>query len=438
MSGTARGTGRDRLATMIRSLLQSIAWSPFFALLLAACTGQEQAINGVDADGDGWNARQDCDDADALIFPGADEACNDVDDDCDGAVDEIWDLDEDGFTTCPGPKPDCNDQNPAVNPGANETCGDQIDNDCSGVVDDVADEDGDSFDACSDCDDSDDAVFPGAAEICDGVDSDCDGGVDEDWDADGDGVASCNGDCDDTDPDRAPNHPEECDLQDNDCDGLIDEDFDADHDGQATCRGDCDDADPSRYAGAIELCGDGVDNDCDATTSETDDADLDGYTYCEGDCADDDAERNPLAIETCDSVDNNCDGVADEPRECHSCVSSGAYDYCNDYVTWTTADALCTAWGAHLVVMDDATENADVSNAAYYAFYSASWIGYTDQVTEGTFEWVDGSTSSFTGWYPGEPNDSGGEDYAGTNFNQLGAWNDYTSVTALPFVCEAP
>ncbi|MCA9573540.1 MAG: putative metal-binding motif-containing protein, partial [Myxococcales bacterium] len=41
----------------------------------------------TDADGDGF-ACDDCDDADPTVRPGAVEACNGQDDDCDGAVDE--------------------------------------------------------------------------------------------------------------------------------------------------------------------------------------------------------------------------------------------------------------------------------------------------------------------------------------------------------------
>src|SRR5688500_11238322 len=41
-----------------------------------------------DADGDTFQSDVDCDDSDAAIFPGANEVCDEVDNDCDGTADE--------------------------------------------------------------------------------------------------------------------------------------------------------------------------------------------------------------------------------------------------------------------------------------------------------------------------------------------------------------
>ena len=43
------------------------------------------------------------------------------------------------------------------------------------------------------------------------------------------------------------------------------------------------------------------------------DVDGDGYTYFGGDCDDSDASVSPAATELCDSIDNNCDGLTDDP-----------------------------------------------------------------------------------------------------------------------------
>lgn len=105
------------------------------------------------------------------------------------------DLDGDGFTTNEG---DCDDTNPLVFPGAVEAI-DRIDNDCDGLVDNNllgVDDDGDGYSEDEgDCDDGNALVGPDAVEVdviedqagnlvAEGVDNDCDGNVDE-------GVAPC-------------------------------------------------------------------------------------------------------------------------------------------------------------------------------------------------------------------------------------------------------
>lgn len=136
------------------------------------------AIEDQDDDGDGFTPNQgDCDDNNDTTYPGAEEHPNDVDDDCDGIIDEgtiNYDDDGDGYSEVDG---DCDDTNRLTFPEASEV-EDGEDNDCDGTIDEgtrVYDDDGDGYsEVDGDCNDGDDTVNPGATESCNGKDDDCD------------------------------------------------------------------------------------------------------------------------------------------------------------------------------------------------------------------------------------------------------------------------
>ena len=48
----------------------------------------------------------------------------------------------------------------------------------------------------------------------------------------------------------------------------------------------------------------------------------------------------------------------------------------------------------------------------------------TDEVTEGTFKWANGEAVTYTNWSPGNPDNSGNQDYAWINFQNPGKWDD--------------
>jgi hypothetical protein len=277
---------------------------------VTGCTGDEDV--DVDVDGDGFCESMDCDDTNASIRPDAEEACNDVDDNCNGRLpeEEETDRDGDGEPLCR----DCDDDNDAVGGHVEEAC-DGIDTDCDGSVPlDENDTDADGTIDCEDCEPQD-AAIPTAEVACSGVDDDCDGALHPDeLDGDEDGVTACDGDCAPEDPAVHPGSDELCDGVDNDCeDGVPADEVDADGDGSAPCAGDCDDGPDGAGIGpdADELC-DGIDTDCDGAlgADEATDADADGWAPCLGDCDDGDSDRNPSAYEQ-PGVDEdfNCDGL---------------------------------------------------------------------------------------------------------------------------------
>ncbi len=323
----------------------------------------------------------DCDDTRADINPEGTEVCDDLDNDCDGVVDEnlaqtyYKDVDSDGYgdpnsaqSACEQPtgyvtdNTDCDDLTAEVHPGVTESCNDR-DDDCDGSIDEglemvtyYLDDDGDGFgltDAtettCSglpsgysetpgDCDDTRTAVNPDAEEVCDGRDNDCDGATDEGFDMDGDGSLTCSvdglaPDCDDSDREVYPGAIEYCDGKDNDCDGAVDETVDEDGDGVTGCDDppDCDDTNASVFPGATEVC-DGLDNDCDGETDEGFDMDGDGFFSCAlddtpADCDDGNPDNFPGAPESCDGVDNDCDGEIDEDVQRTYCLDADGDGY---------------------------------------------------------------------------------------------------------------
>lgn len=297
---------------------------------VSACSiSAGQSLNGAD-----------CNDADPNIRPGATEACDGVDQDCDGQVDEgvqgTWYADVDGDTygdpavplqACAQPAQssidnrDCNDASAAIYPTAPETCGDGIDQDCNGYdlgCNDV-DDDQDGFtEAQGDCNDANASINPRAEELpYNGVDEDCDGEDEQDVDDDGFKAQPFGDDCDDTLAYVYPEAEELCDGLDNDCNGEVDDrDMDVDGEIALACGGaDCNDQDPNINSSGAELP-DGVDQDCDGLidegTSAYDD-DGDGVSEAEGDCNDGDAATYPGAEENpTDGVDNDCDEQIDE------------------------------------------------------------------------------------------------------------------------------
>ena len=230
----------------------------------------------------------DCDDAEITANPIASEVCDDLDNNCDGVVNEglnadyYLDADGDGFgdpntlqVSC-APLAnhvtngdDCDDTESTANPVATEIC-DALDNNCDGVINEGLDAtyyqdlDSDGYGnaavsqiACAtptgyvlnpdDCNDASAAASPVATEICDGIDNDCNGSTDEavelvfylDYDQDGFGDPNeafygCSQpqfyttndlDCDDDSVLSFPNASEVCDNLDNNCDGTVDEGF---------------------------------------------------------------------------------------------------------------------------------------------------------------------------------------------------------------------
>ena len=102
--------------------------------------------------------------------------------------------------------------------------------------------------------------------------------------------------------------------------------------------------------------------------------------------------------------------------------------------TWEQAQVQAAALGGNLVTINSTAER-DVLLSSFGASESL-WIGLTDKVTEGQFKWINGETSSFSNWAPGQPDNLGNEDYVGMNFGGAGLWNDFSGSASLRGIVE--
>ncbi|MGM0597072.1 MAG: SBBP repeat-containing protein [Myxococcota bacterium] len=313
-------------------------------------------------------------------------SCDDLDNDCDGLVDEELavsdyypDNDNDGFgdadaqvlSSCATPvgyvldNTDCDDGNQQVHPEAEEVCN-GIDDNCDGVIDSDAvdqstwyldsDEDGygdpsDSVEACSqpagyvdndsDCDPSDPAHW-----------SDCSSCTDEDGDNYGSGC-DLGPDCDDSMATGSSCHNSCLTWYlDNDGDGHGDPTTDTvactAPNNHVASNDDCDDS-TQTGAGCHNTCSvfyEDSDGDSygDPASSIERCSVPSGYTADNTDCDPDNGDIHPDALEICDGIDNNCDSTVDagDCQDNASCWDDGgtvaAQCVCDNGYLETTAD----------------------------------------------------------------------------------------------------
>ena len=96
---------------MVRAKMRTGMWVLSVSAMLLGCSDADDERRLKDSwtcyvgdiDGDGFWSDSDCDDGDPDVYPDADELCNEIDDDCDGEVDEgamtvfYADADGDGY-----------------------------------------------------------------------------------------------------------------------------------------------------------------------------------------------------------------------------------------------------------------------------------------------------------------------------------------------------
>ena len=110
------------------------------------------------------------------------------------------------------------------------------------------------------------------------------------------------------------------------------------------------------------------------------------------------------------------------------------FKYYSSAKTWSNAKTACENLGGHL-----ATSTSAEKNTFLFSLISTNtWLGATDEASEGTWKWVTGETWSYTNWASGQPDNSSKKEHY-LEFN-LGfgnrVWNDISATTTQGYICE--
>ncbi|XP_039369797.1 F-box/LRR-repeat protein 12 isoform X3 [Mauremys reevesii] len=104
--------------------------------------------------------------------------------------------------------------------------------------------------------------------------------------------------------------------------------------------------------------------------------------------------------------------------------------------SWQGAKVLCEEEHSRLAIVNS---RAQQNFIMYRTRNQRFWIGLSDENSEGEWKWIDGSdsTTGFTYWKEGEPNNSGqNEDCA--HVWTYGEWNDVHCTYECYYICEKP
>ena len=115
-------------------------------------------------------------------------------------------------------------------------------------------------------------------------------------------------------------------------------------------------------------------------------------------------------------------------------LGNSTYFISDATTTGPDAFAFADANNYSLATINNVAENQFITTEINNQATGSLMIGYNDIVTEGTFVWQSGQPSTYTNWGPGEPNDSGGEDY--TEIVGSGIWNDMQVIAARRYIIE--
>ena len=112
------------------------------------------------------------------------------------------------------------------------------------------------------------------------------------------------------------------------------------------------------------------------------------------------------------------------------------YKYQSTKMPWTEARVHCQdlSAGGDLASVPDQAANDFLTTLTT----EPSWIGATDEGSEGSWRWSDGSAWGYQNWSPGNPdNFNSNQHHALINWGGLGLWDDEDDNWSYPFICQS-
>lgn len=110
------------------------------------------------------------------------------------------------------------------------------------------------------------------------------------------------------------------------------------------------------------------------------------------------------------------------------------YARINTATLWPQAQLAAEKLGGHLATPTTAAENQFVGNLSIDGNLNVQHIGA--RKVGDTWQWVTGEKWSFTNWYPGEPNNNGGNEIYLATWVEPGTWNDIFPEYAAGYIVE--
>lgn len=109
-------------------------------------------------------------------------------------------------------------------------------------------------------------------------------------------------------------------------------------------------------------------------------------------------------------------------------------------ITWQQAERRCEWKGGHLAVIESSTENFLLYSAMKAKGYENAYFGFSDESSEGNWKWVGGTSTAYTNWHSGEPNNQNGNEHYAMFYEKFqdGTWNDADGIidAGCAYICE--